>query len=366
MVERLQQWNKEAYYPYYLALITLLSSGLLYLPYWQDLSVVPKYWDGPNYMYIAKTLYDIPEGHPFTPYKTTPAYFACHLPLYPLLIRLFAFLGYPFAMILVTLVCAALATVVFYYLLCETNAVKSPFWSALISLFMPVKWMVYRSVGATEPLYMLLIFGSMLFFHRKRYLWAFGLAALASTTRIVGVLMIVVYLIMLIRDKQWKYLPGLLLIPTGLLLTFSFYYVQYHDFWAYFSWNQKLIHGRPLDVLLIYIERGISHSAELYFLIFMIFGAGILLLARIPLFCAYVAVYYSFNVFIYHEDISRYFIPIAPIALVVAYDAVITSDYFRKFSVLLIAMSYVFAWGMLRHNLIVDFIYDVLLQALGA
>ena len=36
-------------------------------PFRHDLSVLTRYWDGPHHMYLAKTLYDVPDDHPFTP-----------------------------------------------------------------------------------------------------------------------------------------------------------------------------------------------------------------------------------------------------------------------------------------------------------
>lgn len=83
-----------------LALLAVFSSVIFYLPFivGNEMHIVFRYWDGPNYSYLAKALYNIPRDHPLSPY-TKPEYFAAYLPLYPLTIRLFSFLGYNNAMI---------------------------------------------------------------------------------------------------------------------------------------------------------------------------------------------------------------------------------------------------------------------------
>jgi hypothetical protein len=47
--------------------VMLLSSLLVYVPYLSDLDKIARYWDGPPYMYVAKTLYRVPADHPFVP-----------------------------------------------------------------------------------------------------------------------------------------------------------------------------------------------------------------------------------------------------------------------------------------------------------
>src|SRR3972149_8039166 len=67
----------------------MLGSTLLtWAPFLAKPDVLYRYWDGPHYTYLAKTLYDVPADHPFTPYRLTPAYYATHLPAYALPIRL--------------------------------------------------------------------------------------------------------------------------------------------------------------------------------------------------------------------------------------------------------------------------------------
>jgi hypothetical protein len=360
----LERLKDSRYHGWYLALIVLMSSLVLYLPFQKDLSILFRYWDGPNYLYIAKTLYQIPPDHPFTPYQTTQAYFACHLPFYPLAIRALSFLGYPAAMIVTTLLFTFLATWMFYKLLQESQAVQSPFWSAVVALFLPARWLIYHSVGATEAPFLFLVFASMRLYLKDKYLFAFLVAGLATTTRIVGVLLPLAYLFTLIRERKWKPIPLLAVTPLFLLATFSFYQAQFGDFWAYFSWNSKLLHLKPTEVLLTYASNNLPHHAELYLIQYAVYGLGALLLWRFPIFFFYSILLWAFNLFIFHEDISRYFLVLTPFALIVAYDQLISTRAFKLIFPLILVWVYLYSWKLLPLNLLVPHVWLDLLRAL--
>lgn len=341
-----------------LFLFSIIPSLLVFLMNYKDPSVIARYWDGPNYMEVAKTLYNVPKDHSFTPYGTTQAYFACHLPLYPLLIRLFAFMTYPVSMIFVTLLTAALATVAFYYFLLEYNCVKSPFYSAIISTFLPVRWLLYKSIGATEPLFILLVLLSLIAYKRDKIGWAMVFAGLSGITRITGILMVAVYFIEFIRTKRYKLIPLLSIIGIPLLLTFSFYYYMYGDFFAYFSWNSKLIHSKPIDIYYSYVGNGDSHSGELYFLFYIIYGLGVLFLWQYPVLFTYSLIFYLFNLFVFHEDLSRYFLTITHFVVIIAYDKFINTPQFKLISAFVLYLGIMYSAYMLPHNVVDINIYN--------
>ncbi len=359
-------FSQESYRPFWLVLISTLSSIGLYVPlYLKDPTLLFRHWDGPNYLYVAKTLYQIPLDHPFVSYKTTQAYFACHLPLYPLLIRLFAYvLDYPAAMLCVTLLSSGLATYLFYLLIKESEAVSQPFWSAVLFLFLPVRWLTYHSLGATEPLFLVLVFGSMLCWRRQKYAWAFALVGLSSVTRIVGVLVGVAYLCTAIQQKRWKAIPWMAIMPVPLLLTFAFYAYQFGDFWAYFSWNAKLLDPKPLKVFLAYASTNNPHHAELYLMMYVIYGAGVWMLRRWPLFFWYGAVFWVFNLFVFHEDLSRYYLPITPFVLIIAYDKVLSHRALQIMFPFLLFGVYAYSLPLIEQNALVDWVWPRLLDAL--
>ena len=116
----------------------------------------------------------------------------------------------------------------FCQLLIESKAVAYPLWSAAISLFLPARWLLYHSVGATEAPFLLIVFLSML-------------AGLSGITRITVLFLGLVYLLMLLREKKWSKVPLLALVATLVLLLFTFYNHQFGDFLAYFSENARLL-----------------------------------------------------------------------------------------------------------------------------
>ena len=348
-----------------LAAAAVLSCFAVYAPFWGDgADVLVRYWDGPNYLYVAKTLYDIPADHPLGAYGNPPAYFACHLPVYPLAIRLLSFLGYPAGMLAATVLFTVLATLAFYQLLIESKAVTHPLWSALVSLFLPARWLLYHSVGATEAPFLFFVFLSMLAYLRGHYAAAFLLAGISGITRITGLLLGLVYLVLLLRERKWSKLPLLTLVSVPVLLLFAFYQHQFGDFFAYFSENARLLRWRPADVYFAILGMGDAHSAEFHFVLYGIYGVGVLLLWRFPLFFAYSAVFYVFNLFLFHEDVSRMMIPIAPFALIVAYDLIIRTRAFAFATIGLVALSYIYVWGMLPHNIATEDTWRRLLEAL--
>jgi hypothetical protein len=345
----------------WLVLASLLPSLLLFALHAGDASVLVRYWDGPNYIEVAKTLYHVPVDHPMAAW-TTPAYFACHLPLFPLLVRALSFLGYPMAMLLVTWASAAGATVVFYRLLQAFACVRNPFVSALLMTAVPLRWVLYKTVGATEPLFLLLVFGSLLAYRRERLGWAMALAALAGVTRITGVLMAVVYFVEFVRTRRYAAIAWLPVIGLPLLATFVFYHFRFGDFWAYFSWNAKLVSPVPMASIWRFAAGGDAIGAEFYFLLYAVFALGVWRLRRHPLLFAYAAVYFVFNLFIVHEDLSRYFLTVAHLALIVGYDRLWRPAWALAAMPLLLAIGIAVSSRLLPHNAIDAATYRNLLE----
>ncbi|WP_075186580.1 hypothetical protein [Teredinibacter haidensis] len=355
-----------------LAILALLSCAIFYLPFWLNgnIDTVFRYWDGPNYAYLAKALYSVPVDHPLSPY-TKPEYFAAHLPLYPVSIWLLTFLGpgYNVAMLLSTMLFTVAATLVFFRLLVETRLVRSPLWSAFLSLFIPARYLIYHSVGATEAPFIFLTLSSLLCYIRGQYLWAFLLGGLSGITRITGVLIGAAYFIDSLIEKKWDRFWLLSLVGLPLFLVFAFYFFHYNDFFAYFGVNlsvkNSLIHSTPFKLFSIYSDRGEVQSAELYLAMYALYGAGICMLwNRSRILFLYGIVSYGFSIFIFHQDLSRYLIPLAPVALVIGYDSILSNRVVKLAAIPFICLCYIYAWGSVQHNLIVDWVYKDLIEEL--
>lgn len=354
------------------AAVMALSTLALWAPFTGDASILQRYWDGPHYAYLAKTLYDVPDNHPFLPYSLTPSYWALHFPLYPIVIRAIVPItrgDYPGAMLLATLLTSVVAAVLFHRLLVEWRLVSSPLWTGVLFAFLPPRWILYHSVGATEPLFLCFVLAAFLALGRGRPGWVTLFVAAACLTRIHGALLIPVMALTYLGRREVR--SALVVSTAGFTIValFGFYHLAYGDFLVYFHQQvgeRGLLHRSPFDLV-----RALAHGAdaartEHLVGMFLLYGAGTAALwPHRPLFL-YAAAFLGLNVFVFHDDLARYFLPLAPFALLVAYDPLLSRRAVR--AVVLpaaIYLGYVYAWGFLPHNLVVPAVWADLLKALA-
>ena len=139
------------------------------LPASAGMATIVSNYDGPIYMVIAKSLYN-PEFIKWNFQFPLPLeYYAAHFPLFPFLIRLFSiFLGFPYAMLFVTMTASILATYFFYKFISQyQNESNSLFLTLVFSIF-PARWLIVKSVGSAEPLFIAGVIASIYFFQNKK------------------------------------------------------------------------------------------------------------------------------------------------------------------------------------------------------
>jgi len=345
-----------------LATLNVVATLAVYLPFLGNLDVIYRYWDGPLYMYVAKTLYFIPAS---TPFNLPDYYYACHLALYPLLIRIFSPIGYDKSMIFATIATSTLATVIFYQLLKEFKYSVNPFWASVVFIFFPSRWLLYHSVGATEPLFILLILASVYCYKKDWYIAAFTLAGLASVTKIFGVLMFASYIALLVWEKKYRYIPLTLIIPAFLAANFLVYQYAYGDFFAYFKWNGSFMKATPFMNFFAPAAKGDTDDAELFMGFYIVYILGALRLGRRPELCSFSLVYLAATAFVQHPDVSRYLLPAAPFALIVAFDDIISRKEFMLAFPLLVIFGYFYCWGIIPTNLAGADLYANLMAAIA-
>ncbi len=353
------------------ALMMLATTLLVWAPFLGRREVLYGYWDGPHYVYLARTLYDVPAEHPFAAYGLTPPYYATHLPAYPLLIRALAVvtLGhYLPAMLLATLVSSMAAAVLFHEVLVRFEMVRSPLWTAILFAVLPPRWVVYHSVGASEPLFLCFVFLALLGYRARRPWALVSFIALASLTRIMGVLLVPAFVASALLERRFR---EALLTPLALLATlglFLWHLYLYGDFFAYFTRN--LVHAgymsrRPLLNFFAYADAGVAHSAELHLALFIVYGLGTLVLVKHRPVFTLALTFFVFNLFVLHSDLSRVFLPLAPFALLVGFDGVLSQRACRWALPFLVYLGCVYAWHVIPHNLVVAPVYQALLRALA-
>lgn len=214
-------------------------------PYWLDLLVpsgLPAWiwgfanFDGVHYIGIASHGY-------------LAQYSQVFFPLYPLLTGVLSspFLAIPYinskeVYLLSGLILSnslfLLALFYLYKLFRFDYSEKISFQSLILLLAFPTAF--YFGSFYSESLFLLLVVLSLLFARKKQYLLAGIFAAIASATRVTGILLWPVLLIELyqdLRDKElrvktaafFKALTGLILTPLGLVLYMFFLKFQYNN-----------------------------------------------------------------------------------------------------------------------------------------
>lgn len=350
----------------WLAFATVASSFLVYWPFLRDMAPVYRFWDGPNYLTVARDLYEIRPDNPLLAYVYNPRFFASYLPLYPLCVRALAWVGYERALLLVSILAATGAVLLFYRLARDVWKLKNPAFLALVFLFLPPRWVLYRSTGATESLYIAAGLLSIWYFEKGKIGRASGAAALAALTRISGLMFAPAYALLLLRKKRHGALPWLLLIPAGLFAYFVFCSARFGDFFAYFApHGEKLARMMPFGFLPVLFEKGLYHQVEFHILLALVYVVGTFRLRAYPVIFYYCLFELALHLCLSTEDWSRYFLSMAPFALIVGYRDVIDTRLFRWILPVLAALGIYYAWRVIPLNGCRPDIYRALLSHLG-
>jgi len=330
-----------------------------------EMSTVYKHFDGPLYIIAAKSAYDPAviqtlDRDAVLPHD--PLYFAAHLPLYPFFIRLGSSIGYLKSMLAVTMLATVGLAWAFYTIIKKLNLTNQPLILTAIFLFLP-RFLVVRSVGSPEPLFMLLILGSLYFFERKQYLLAGLLGGFSVMTKTPGILLFPAYFFVLAethiittKGTGWKrifdlkYLP-LLLIPVGLLAVFGIYALQYRDFWAYFHSGDNVHLVYPYSVFSSTASWVGTAWLEDVLFYFALYAATVVTLwkSKHRSFFYFALVFFSATVFVQHRDISRYSLPVWPLAAI-AFEHILTSKKTLFVGGVLLIGIYMYAWNFLGAN----------------
>jgi Gpi18-like mannosyltransferase len=132
-------------------------------------------WDTICYLMIAETGYTVHAGLTVWP------------PLYPLLIRLFAFFIHPpiLAALVISSITTWLAFLLLYILITENHNETTARNTLFLYAVYPLAF--FLVAGYTESLFLVLVTGSLLLAQRKKWLGAGILAALATLTRNQGI-----------------------------------------------------------------------------------------------------------------------------------------------------------------------------------
>ncbi|QQG44573.1 MAG: glycosyltransferase family 39 protein [Candidatus Roizmanbacteria bacterium] len=363
-------------YAYFtVTLIVLASSFILWLPFilktdnWFGLRVdkpgmryVYGQFDGPLYIIPAKTFYeltkiDVPGKGLIVSLPIRPQYFAAHLPLYPVFINLFAQLtGFLQSTVIVNILFTVLLACFFYYLIKSFKLSENPLLLTAVFLFLP-RFLVIRSVGAPESMFIFFILLSLFFFEKKRYLLAGIAGGLATMVKIPGILLFIAYFVVLaeqyIRLKKINWRAwGIVFIPVGLLTVFTIYLIQYRDFFAFFHTGGVVPMLFPFSVFNFQAKWvGTAWLEEIIFYFVMYLLAVFYLKdTKYRSFFYFILIFFIATVFVQHRDISRYSLPLWPFAAI-AFEKFFTNKKFVLACLIILPAIFFYGWNFLVYNI---------------
>lgn len=340
--------------------IVISSTIVVWLPFLKAhrMNNVFANYDGPNYIVVAKCWYNKDcIGKNFS-LPLPLEYYPAHLPGYPFLISIFdRFLPGWYAMLFVNIVATGSMTTILYLLLASLK-IKSAMFLSLVSLFLPARMLILRSVGSPETLFIALILVSILFFRKKSYLLAGLSLAVAQTIKTPAILLFIAYgLHILIHDNfkpiKWIKKWPLLLGPLVILPIFWFFKQQTGNFLAYFhsgdnfhltfSPFQTFISSRSWlgdfwleDIVYIYLLGGLAIAY-----LFKKYKYDIIVI--------FPAIFYLTTLFVAHRDISRYSAPLYPFWIIAFADLLKKKEFKTVFLILLPAV-YLYAVNFINYN----------------
>ncbi|OGM02746.1 hypothetical protein A2115_02155 [Candidatus Woesebacteria bacterium GWA1_41_8] len=363
-------------------LITLIPTLLVWLPFFfrlksfwyiplpqEGMATIVANYDGPLYIVVAKSLYNIAKIQNF-PFTLPAVYYAAHFPLYPIAITLSSFLvgNFPYSMLVVTVLSSILAIYFFMKLVGEYVEKKDVLWMAFVFSIFPARWLIVRSVGSPEPLFIAGIIASVYYFKKEKY-WAAGIwGAIAQLTKSPGMLLFISYLAIIFLPKikkaattdfsHWvksikvaKYLP-LLLMPISLFGIFYLYKLTYGDFFAYFHSGDNIHLFFPPFQIFNYSADwvGTFWLEEIIFIyLFGFLGIQKLIQKKDVELSWISAIFFASTLFVAHRDLLRYSLPILPFILISFSDSIVKKE-FKSALLLLIIPIYLFALAYISQN----------------
>jgi hypothetical protein len=334
------------------------------------MQVIAANYDGPLYIATAKSLYNLEYIAANFSFPLPLEYYAAHFPLYPLTIRLFAPLtGYPWGMLLASLAGSLLSIYFFNKFIRQHVSSTDAMWLTAVFAVLPARWLIARSVGSPEPLFVGTILASVYHFDKKQYWWAAFWGILAQLTKSPGILIFLAYIGVLIvprlhelainhnfvkwvKNLEYKAYP-IILIPFSLLGLYYLYSIKFNDFFAYFNSGDNIHLFFPPFQIFNYSQPWVNtHWLEEIIFVYLIGLLTVFRLARQKrtVLAWFTGLFVTTIFFVSHRDITRYSLPILPF-LFVAFSKELASREFKIIMAILIIPIYLFSLAFISNNI---------------
>ena len=357
---------------FWILAFSLIPTFLIWLPFFlrlrtfwniplpgSGLATIVANYDGPLYIVVAKTLYNKAAIMANYQFPLPTEYYTAHFPLYPLIIKFFGLVtNYPYAMLITTLLSSLLAIYFFEKLISQYVDKKDVLFLTFLFSVFPARWLIVRSVGSADPLFIASIIASVYFFKNKKY-WLSGIWGVAAMlTKSPGILLFVSYAVHAVfeylknrKTSIEKYLPTLL-IPVSLITVFILYYFLTGDFWAYFRSGDNIhLMFPPFSVFNFSTPWVGTFWLEEIIFIYLIGAIGVYKLFQKQEYkiAAFTAIFYVVTLFISHRDLMRYTLPVVPFMFVAFSDILIKKEFKIALAVIIIPI-YLFSLAFISQN----------------
>ena len=143
----------------------------------------------------------------------------------------------------------------------------------------------------------------------------------------------------------------LLFIPLGLLAVFGIYYIQYNDFLAYFHSGDNVHLVFPFSVFISSASWVGTAWLEDILFYYTLYCATVVALwhSKQRSFFYFALIFFTATLFVQHRDISRYSLPLWPLA-VIAFEHIFTSKKALIVGGVIFFGIYMYAWNFLSAN----------------
>ena len=356
----------------YILAVSLIPIFVLYIPFMLKLehfffltfqetgfTNVLKNWDGPHYMLIAQTFYDIPATEKLLFTSLPASYYPAHFPLFPILIALLApIMGYFYAGLSINLLFGILLNILFYTV--AQKYTKHPLFLTFVFTVFPGRFFITRGIVAPETMMVFFIFLALVMWEHKRYFQGAVWGTLGILTKVKAGFLLPAFFAQQTEEYFLKKKKinvraiWMFLIPTALLGLFTFYYFRTGNFFAFFEAEQ----GNDLFITFPFAQ---FHSASAWigtaWLEDVVFYFAAMFILTVTLYNKkdhrswfyYVLFYTLFLIFVPQRDITRFSYPMYPIFLL-TFQKWFTSKEFRAALVLLLPAIYFYAWNFMIQN----------------
>ena len=271
-------------------------------------------------------------------------------------------------MLFVTILFSYLSLYFFYKLSRKYMRKEAALWLTIVFAVFPARWLIVRSVGSAEPLFITAVLASIYYFVKNKYILSGIAGMIAAMTKSPGILLFFSlayttaqpHLRLLATNGVKKFFEKLelksrwplLLIPFGLIAVFTLYAFIYHDFFVYFKSGDNIhLFFPPFQIF--------NHSApwvgtfwlEEVIFIYLLGAIGVYKLKTQGLTTLYhfSLIYFISILFVAHRDILRYALPIIPLMLVAFKDAIFTKE-FKIALILIIIPIYLYSISFISQN----------------